>query len=49
MSPEVGPNMVRSPVPPSPNFPLHLFLLDGRKRVGHGGSWWLIQSVTSGA
>ena len=38
-----------------PQFPLHqifpynLFLLDGRKRVGHGVSWWLIHSVTSGA
>ena len=41
--PELGPNVVGSPVLPSPNFPLHLFLLDGRKRVGHGGSWWLIQ------
>ena len=48
-SPELGPNVVRSPVLPSPNFPLHLFLLDGRQRVGHGGSWWLIHIVTSGA
>ena len=38
-------------VPSSPftKYSLHLFLLDGRKRVGHGGSWWLIHSVTSGA
>ena len=48
-SPELGLNVVGSSVPPSPNFPLHLFLLDGRKRVGHWGSWWLIHSVTSGA
>ena len=48
-SPELGSNVVGSPVLPSPNFPLHLFLLDGRKRVGHWGSWWLIHSVTSGA
>ena len=46
--PELGPNVVRSPVLPSPNIPLHLFPLDGRKRVGNGGSWWLIHSVTSG-
>ena len=45
--PELGPNVVRSPVLPSPNIPLHLFLLDGRKTVGHGGSCWLIHSVTS--
>ena len=47
--PELGPNVVGSPVLPSPNFPLHLFLLVWRKRVGHGGSWLLIHSVTSGA
>ena len=47
--PELGPNVVVSPVLPSPNIPIHLFLLDGRTRVGHGGSWWLIHSVTSGA
>ena len=47
--PELGPSVVGSPVLPSPNIPLHLFLLDGRKRVAHGGSWWLMHSVTSGA
>ena len=42
--PEWGPNVVGSPVLPSPNFPLHLFLLDGRKRVGHGvpGGWYVV-------
>ena len=45
--PELGLNVVGSPVLPSPNIPLHLFPLDGRKRVGNGGSWWLIHSVTS--
>ena len=47
--PELGPNEVRSPVLPLPIIPLHLFPLDGRKRVGNGGSWWLIHRVTSGA
>ena len=46
--PELGLNVVGSTVLPSPNFPLQLFLLDGRKRLGHGGSWWLIHIVTSG-
>ena len=39
----------RSAVLPSPNVPLYLFPLDGKKRVENGGSWWLIHSVTSGA
>ena len=47
--PELGFNVDGSPVLPSPTIPLHLFPLDGGKRVGNGGSWWLIHSVTSGA
>ena len=44
---ELRPNMVGHPVLPLLTVPPYLFPLDGWKRVGNGGSWWLIPSVTS--
>ena len=47
--PELRSQWGQVPSSPFTNYSPTLFPLDGGKRVGNGGSWWLIHCFTSGA